>query len=253
MKNSKRLYLDVRSTQDKKTKANAGLGNYAIELRSWMQKLIDGGQITLANSPTSANITTGTVAAATGTRTIDFNYNQLSFNNISSNYLTATTLLDYRVISGLNIGYITTVPTYSQVKATDGTAIATIRATNTGLVHLHSTNGSYKIGSDSGTTPLTFSSNTIAPQTLSINNTTGDLFKTDTSALFVSNTQINPSSAGAPTRTEILTFITAQSASYQGAAKNRVIYYTGTDTATDAYTYAYYLTGDLKLFVIDKP
>ena len=175
MSNSKRLYLDVRSTQDKKTKGNAGLGNYAIELRSWVQKLIDGGEISLANSPTKP---------------------------ISNSLYSAT--------------------------------------------------GLYTIGVNSSTIPTLFDSSTLIPQTLSVN-TSGNLMRTDTSALFVSNTQINPSSAGSPTRSEVRNFIVSQSASYQGAAKNRIIYYTGTDTATDDYTYAYYLTGDLKLFVIDKP
>lgn len=90
------------------------------------------------------------------------------------------------------------------------------------------------------------------PVSLSLDSA-GNLSTSSTAALFVTNSQIAPSSAGAPTLTEINTFLNSQSAEFRAAAKNRVIYYNGTNNASTAYTYAYLYTGDSKLFLIDKP
>jgi hypothetical protein len=90
------------------------------------------------------------------------------------------------------------------------------------------------------------------PRALNVTND-GSVTHTYTSAYFVNSSVFTPGITGHPTNTEIRNHLVGLSAAVQGSIKNRVIYFNGTTTLTTDYTYAWYFTGDSKLYLLDKP
>lgn len=211
---------------------------------------------------TSSNITEGTLNPATSNRTVDMGSFDLSIEGVGINELTLSnsifklshnfTLEAGNIVDNNDFNKLKTTPSYTALQSKGASGNCQISVNNSGQVALYSLNRSYRIGIDNTTIPPVFSSST-APYMLSLNANDGIMYGLTSSSYFISDSSLSPASSGAPTFTEVETYVNGLGAAVIASLKNRVLYYTGTDTSTDAYTYSYYFSGDGRLFVLDKP
>lgn len=221
----------------------------------------DGLLFEISSSEIS-NITEGTLKPATSNRIVDMGSFDLSIEGVGINELTLSnsifklshnfTLEAGNIVDNNDFNKLKTTPSYTALQSKGASGNCEISVNNAGQVALYSLNRSYRIGIDNTTIPPVFSSST-APYMLSLNANNGIMYGLTSSSYFISDSSLSPASSGAPTFTEVETYVNGLGAAVIASLKNRVLYYTGTDTSTDAYTYSYYFSGDGRLFVLDKP
>jgi hypothetical protein len=225
----------------------------------------DNHVVESVNSPSenSANITQGTLVAASANREVDmaaFNLlvsgegdktithtngnvdNQLIVNNFAAYLRNDNNGVESFTYTG-DLGVI--------LSANANTQIQTLV---TGEIKLKSNTRTYTI--DSTKLPIEYNSSTHSAQLLSVHPSTGTMYLVDTTPYFVSSgaTGLTIAVSGEPTAAEIRTYIVANlTGAVQGTIKNRIVYFTGTTTATDAYTHAFYFAGDKSTYLLDKP
>jgi hypothetical protein len=242
----KKLYLERKLFQDKKTRAAAGPGNYAIELSAWLQSLISSGVLDVS----TANITTGVLAPATNNRVADFAGQTLSMKGtanktistgvvggtvskvevlttgvtLSADQKSELTLNESGVLglTGKN-GSDADFAVYStntnnidsiSIDAVKGSTIARLRLLDTGSVIFNSTSQIYRLGDIAANTPLSIADSVATTKfsKLSIDGDTGFLYKAVGTFVFVSDTALVTSngtlaSTGSPTASEMQSWV----------------------------------------------
>ena len=214
-----------------------------------------------AANATSSNITEGILNQATTNRTVDMGANTLDIVGtnekriINTNSGITTSLIAGNIYSTMSYdaGGITRAITASNSGIEiNNSQTNYIKLQNAGSLDLYSGSGSYRIGVNSSTLPPVFPSST-SPYVLSLNPNNGIMYGLSSGSYFISDSNLSPAVAGSPTFTEVETYINGLGAAVIPTLKNRIIYYTGTNTSSDPYTHSYYFSGDAKLFVLDKP
>lgn len=219
-----------------------------------VKKILGIGQQTF----TDTNITEGTLNTATTNRTVDLDTFDLSIEGSGDRKIYQSNLVSEinhlivnRVGSTVSPTFhnrLETTPNLIKLDSRNGGSFGEISINNTNLnVTLYSSLGNYRIGINNSTIPPIFPSTT-SPHVLSLNPNNGVMYTTDTSSYFISDSALAPASAGSPTFTEVETYIAGLGASVTPTLKNRVLYYTGTNTSTDAYTHSYFYSGNGKLY-----
>lgn len=219
-----------------------------------VKKILGIGQQTF----TDTNITEGTLNTATTNRTVDLGNFDLSIEGSGDRkiYLSSlgseiNHLIVNRVGSTVSPTFhnrLETTPNLIKLDSRNGGSFGEISINNTNLnVTLYSSLGNYRIGINNSTIPPIFPSTT-SPHVLSLNPNNGVMYTTDTSSYFISDSALAPASTGSPTFTEVETYIAGLGAAVTPTLKNRVLYYTGTNTSTDAYTHSYLYSGNGKLY-----
>lgn len=189
----------------------------------------------------SSNITEGTLNPATSNRTVDLGGNSLTVTSNDGSYFGNYILNseDFEI-------------TTSQVGAGGDVVSIFSDISSSSLLSLYSRGGNYRVGTTYTGKPPMFNNATIAPYSLAIDND-GYIKYMSTEAVFISDSALNPSIGGHPTVTEVRTHIVTSNSGLQGNYKNRYIYYTGTDTATDTPRYTYFFTGSKQLLLVQEP
>jgi hypothetical protein len=261
-----RTYIDTLPSSTKRSLSNrviyyTGNDNYFTNTTHAYYMTGNDFLFEMGNSEIS-NITEGTLNPATTNRIVDMGSFDLSIERMGINKLTLSdsifelnhnaTLEAGNIVDNNNYNRLKTTPTYAALQSRDASDNCEISVNNAGQVMLYSLDRIYRIGSDNTSIPPVFSSST-APYMLSLNANNGIMYGLTSSSYFISDSSLSPASSGAPTFTEVETYVNGLGAAVIASLKNRVLYYTGTDTSTDAYIYSYYFSGDAKLFVLDKP
>lgn len=200
----------------------------------------DGLLFEISSSEIS-NITEGTLNPATTDRTVDLGGNSLTVTSNDGSYFGNYILNseDFEI-------------TTSQVGAGGDVVSIFSDISSSSLLSLYSRGGNYRVGTTYTGKPPMFNNATTAPYSLAIDND-GYIKYMSTEAVFISDSALNPSIGGHPTVTEVRTHIVTSNSGLQGNYKNRYIYYTGTDTATDTPRYTYFFTGTKQLLLVQEP
>lgn len=199
------------------------------------------------------NITEGALNPAASSRTVNMNGQDLEFSNANDLTASVTGAISVGTAVSGALSTLTTSGTSVVLTATNsgGSSTGSVYALNNGLAVMYSSNNEYRLGTSSTTLPKIHTSLEI-PRALNVTND-GSVTHTYTSAYFVNSSVFTPNITGHPTNTELRNHLVGLSTSAQSSIKNRVIYYNGTTTSTTDYTYAWYFTGDSKLYLLDKP
>lgn len=209
-----------------------------------------------AADATSSNITEGTLNQATSNRTVDMGGNTLdvvgtnnkTIKNTTGTVETKLSVTDANAsISQRDTGVLRAITAATSGIFIDNNSDTYINLLNSGELNLFSGIGSYRIGVNSSSLPPVFPSST-SPYVLSLNPNNGVMYGLSSGSYFISDSNLSPAAAGSPTFTEVETYVNGLGSAVIASLKNRILYYTGTDTSTDPYTYSYYFSGDAKLF-----
>ena len=213
-----------------------------------------------AVNATSSNITEGTLNTATTNRIVDLGNNRLDIIGTNNKKITNTTgnietNLEVTDVSATifqsAVGVSRYVTTNINGIYLDNNGENYINFLNSGELNLYSNTGNYRIGGLTGQ-PVLYDDALTSPKSLYLN-PNGYLKHGLTTAFFISDSNLSPAVSGKPTLAEVKTYIYSLALSTLAALKNRVIYYTGTDSPVNDYTHAYYMAGDNLLFEISSP
>lgn len=227
-------------------------------------KLLEGAE---APDVDPVNITEGTLNAAAADRTVDMAAFDLDIKgtgdksikrgpdtlSIGDNYGEVKVLT-----AGTTVTYNKQNHYYNQLNIIDtglyinANSAASVNLLTTGAVEIKSVTGNYKIGDSSTSIPQGFSSEASVPRALSVMDD-GSVKHTYTGSYFIDSSLITTAITGHPTTAEVVTYLGTLTTAIKAGLKNRILYYTGTVTSTDTYTYSWCVDGLGKLYLLDKP
>lgn len=232
----------------------------SFDLVKFINRNIVSGKIKVGSSAniSSANITQGVLLPATSNRVVDLTSNTLTVLGTGvKNILTTNGIKEYGLKtqnSNVNL-YRSATGQYSALTISDigifvdANSSAQINLYESSVLELISNQGYYKIGTDASTIP-TIPTTDITPSNLIINPTTGEVYTKVLTPYFLSYTAASFGWTVIPTAFNVQNFVDNISLASRVAIQDRVIYFTGTNNASDPIMCAFYYGTDGKVIQI---
>ena len=192
------------------------------------------------------NITEGTLQTATTDRVIDLGTNALTIDNVSSLNINGSGINQITSDNGSTLSRVRTTLNYAYLYAQSTVYSSQVSAHDDGSTMLYSNVSKYRIGNSSSNIPPAYVASNFAdyPRNITINPSNQRLYIVDTSALFISFSNLATNIPKVPHVSEVKAFITSFATAIRISNLTRYCYFNGTNDPTIEATHIYYITGD---------
>jgi hypothetical protein len=195
----------------------------------------------------SANITEGTLTAATANRGVDLGGNNLTISNVVTGLNTASLENTISATDGTSTTLFSAFPTYNELRATSASNNSIIRAKTNGDVISYSSTGKYQLGTNVFSIPTSVGLGVVGLNGLVYDPVTYEIKVSQSHTLFIDSSGFaDPTS---PTDAEMHSALVLIDAAVGGGI-NRLLYITGTTTLTDPILKIYYVDSSKTITLI---